>query len=160
METNAVEYPLHSKETYKDVILNGDLAAKQQQQVRQVIRQHQTVLTDRPGRTDLVEVTLTVTDPTPVRQKLYLMPLSQQRAIKEEIDTLLAAGIISESTSPYSAGTVLLRKPNGELRLCIDFRLLNAVTHFQPEPLPDTTDLFAKLQAAKNFSRIDLSKWY
>ncbi|WP_353805431.1 reverse transcriptase family protein, partial [Acinetobacter baumannii] len=54
----------------------------------------------------------------------------------------------------------MLRKPNGEHLLCIDFRLLNAVTQFQPEPLPDQTDLFAKLQRAKYFSRIDLSKGY
>ena len=156
----AVEFPLVSKETAKDAVLDPILPSEKAQEAMSILHSFPTVMSDKPGLTKLETVDMQVTDPEPVRSKPYPLPLAKQTALRSEVKTLLEAGIISPSTSPYSAGVVLLRKPSGEHRLCIDFRRLNAVTEFQAEPLPDVTELFAKLQGAKYFSRVDLSKGY
>ena len=159
-DESSTEYPLVSKESYKDAVLDPALTTNQQQEVMEILQNHQATMTDVPGLTDLEQVSIKVTDPAPVWTRPYPVPLAKQESIRQEVNTLLEAGIISESESPYSAGVVLLRKPSGEHRLCVDFRKLNAVTEFQPEPIPDPLQIFAKISRAKYFSRIDLSKGF
>jgi hypothetical protein len=152
--------PLAAKEGVDDVIIAPTLSSHQAQQIKEAIASFPDVMTDCPGTTSLEEVDFTVTDPSPARQKVSAIPYAKREALKKEVDSLLLAGIVSPSSSPYSAGVVLLKKPSGEHRLCIDYRRLNAVTTFQAEPLPDVDHLFANLQGAKYFTRIDLSKGY
>ena len=154
------DYPLKPLETYQDVTINPELAPQQQQEVKDILRQYQNALSDKPGRTDLVDLELTLTDDTPIRSKPYPVPLAKEHVIEEEISEMLKSGIISPSESPYSAPLLLLRKPNGDHRLCIDFRKLNSVIDFQPEPLPDQARLFAKVKHARYLSKLDLSSGY
>ena len=125
-----------------------------------ILQRNQATLTDNPGLTDLEQVSLKVTDPTPVWTRPYPVPRAKQDSIRQKVNSLLEAGIISKSKSPYSAGVVLLRKPSGEYRLCVYFRKLNAVTEFQPKPIPDPLQILAKISGAKHFLRIDLSKGF
>ncbi|CAG5131383.1 unnamed protein product, partial [Candidula unifasciata] len=159
-EAAGVEYPLQPRETAQDVEINPILLDSQQQRIREVLTAHSAVLTDKPGRTSLVEFDMKLTSTEPVRQRCYPIPYAKEEALQAEIAHLLQEGIISPSESPYSASVVLLRKPSGEHRLCIDYRQLNGVTEFQAEPLPDQGQLFFRLSKAKYFSKIDLSKGY
>ena len=156
----AVDYPLISTEGISDVTVNPNLSGTQRQHVSSLLGQYEGVLTDRPGRTDLVEVNLTLTDSAPIRCKPYPVPLAKEKVIQSEIHSMLKAGIISPSESPYSAPVILLRKPSGEHRLCVDYRRLNSVVEFQAEPLPNLPQLFAHIQNAQYFSKIDLAKGY
>ena len=149
-----------AKETAADTEISPSLSPTQQEEVAKMLQSFPDVMTDIPGKTHLEEVTMALTDDTPIRQKAYSLPFAKRETVKKEIDTLLTAGIVTPSTSPYSAGIVLLRKPSGEHRLCIDYRRLNAVTVFQSEPMPEPDHLFAQLSGAKYFSRLDLSKGY
>ena len=154
------EYPLVHQETYRDVQVNPDLTSQERERITQVLKSHKEILTDKPGRTRLVEFEMTLTTQEPVRQKVYPVPFSKEKALEEEIQKLLEDDVIAPSTSPYNAGVVLLRKPSGEHRLCIDYRLLNSHTQFQVEPLPNPTQLFARLHKARYFSKVDLSRGY
>ena len=156
----ALDYPIKQTETFEQVQVNPALGVDQRKQINQVLERYAKCLTDKPGRTDLIEVDLKLTDHTPIRCKPYPVPLAKEQAIQDEIDTLLREGIIAPSTSPYSAPVVLLRKPSGEHRLCVDLRKINAVTEFQPEPIPDQARLFAKLGKARIFSKCDLSRGF
>ena len=149
----ALDHPIMGKETVEDVLVNTELSQSQEKKLTALLQQHRSCFTDLPGCTDLAEVTLTLTDDTPIKSKPYPVPLAKEHAIDEEADALLKSKIITPSTSPYSAPVVLLRKPNGEHRMCIDFRKLNAVTDFYPEPLPDTARLYAKIGQAKYLSK-------
>jgi len=151
----ALDHPIMGKETVEDV-----LSQSQEKELTALLQQHKSCFTDLPGCTDLAEVTLTLTDDTPIKSKPFPVPLAKEHAIDEEVDALLKSKIITPSTSPYSAPVVLLRKPNGEHRMCIDFRKLNAVTEFYPEPLPDPARLYAKIGQAKYLSKCDLSRGY
>jgi hypothetical protein len=80
--------------------------------------------------------------------------------IAQEIVKLLEAGVIRESSSNYSAEVVLVKKKNGEYRLCIDYRPLNAVTIADKTPLPRIDDILEMLAPCHVFSTLDLRAGY
>ena len=69
-------------------------------------------------------------------------------------------GIIEPCDSPYASGVVIVKKPDGSNRVCIDYRKVNALTVFDSEPLGNPDHIFDKLSSAKFFSKIDLTKGY
>jgi len=66
--------------------------------------------------------------------------------VEKELDDMLKLRIIEPSTSSYSSPIVVVRKPDGSNRFCVDFRKLNKVTVFDPEPNPQPEQIFAKLE--------------
>ena len=68
--------------------------------------------------------------------------------LKKQLDELLEKKFIRPSTSPWGAPVLFVKKPDGSLRLCIDYRGLNAVTIKNKNPLPRINDLFEQLQGA------------
>ncbi|GJS04093.1 putative nucleotidyltransferase, ribonuclease H [Tanacetum coccineum] len=73
---------------------------------------------------------------------------------------LLERGFIQPSVSPWGAPVLFVKKKDGSMRLCIDYRELNRVTIQNRYPLPRIDDLFDQLQGAKYFSKIDLRSGY
>ena len=82
------------------------------------------------------------------------------KELKEQLRDLLEKGFIRPSTSPWGAPVLFVRKKDGSLRMCIDYRQLNKVTIKNRYPLPRIDDLFDQLQGAKCFSKIDLRSGY
>ena len=76
------------------------------------------------------------------------------------MEELLSKGFVKTSTSPWGAPVLFVKKKDGSLRLCIDYRQLNKVTIRNQYPLPRIDDLFDQLQGAKVFSKIDLRSGY
>jgi hypothetical protein len=76
------------------------------------------------------------------------------------LDEKQRRGIIGESDSPWSFPVVLVRKKNGELRFCVDYRRLNNLTKKDCFPLPRIDDTLDKLAGAKWFSTLDLKSGY
>jgi hypothetical protein len=73
---------------------------------------------------------------------------------------LLDKGYICPSSSPWGCPALFVKKKDGSLRLCVDYRLLNAVTIKNKYPLPHIDVLFDQLAGAKIFSNIDLHSGY
>jgi hypothetical protein len=73
---------------------------------------------------------------------------------------MLANGIIRPSTSPYSAPVVLVKKKTGDLRLCVDYRKLNAATVKNKYPIPRMNNIFDNFFGAKYFTTLDLFSGY
>ena len=69
-------------------------------------------------------------------------------------------GIIEDSTSPWSSPVICVPKPEGGLRLCMDYRKLNAVTSTDVYPLPNIEHLVQKISTAKFITTMDLTKGY
>jgi hypothetical protein len=73
---------------------------------------------------------------------------------------LLDKGYICPSTSPWGCSTLFIEKKDKELRLCVDYRLLNAATIKNKYPLPRIDIMFDQLAGAQLFSKIDLHSGY
>ncbi|GBG78883.1 hypothetical protein CBR_g28598 [Chara braunii] len=80
--------------------------------------------------------------------------------LRAQLDDLLDKGWIRPSSSPYGAPVLFVRKKNKDLRLCIDYRKLNAQTVKNVRPLPRIDDLLERLGGAKYFSKLDLELGY
>lgn len=115
------------------------LTGEQIQKVRQLLGKHARVFAKSEtdlGCTNVIEHEIPVVDEAPVRQRYRRIPPSQYEEVKAHIAQLLQHGIIRESSSPYSSPLVIVRKKNGSLRLCVDYRQLNAKTRRDAFPLP------------------------
>ena len=85
-----------------------------------------------------------------------MSPEKAERA-NQEVRNLLALGMIQHSLSPWASGVVMVKKKNGELRFCCDFRPLNEITIKDAYPLPRIDESLARLGKAKIYTSIDLA---
>ncbi|GBG92923.1 hypothetical protein CBR_g57759 [Chara braunii] len=91
---------------------------------------------------------------------IYRVSEEELQVLWAQLDDLLAKGWIRPSCSPYGAPVLFVRKKNKDLRLCIDYRKLNAQTIKNVGPLPRIDDLLERLGGAKYFSKLDLKSGY
>lgn len=157
---NIVLPPGQSSETCKDVNVNEHLSESQTNDVASLLSEFKDVWTDIPGKTNLINYALPLISDEPIRSKPYPLPFSTQKSVEKEIDFMLQLDIKEKSNSPYSSPTVLVRKKDGSYRFCVDFRKLNRVALFDPEPIPNIDQLMAKVGKGKYFTKIDLAKGY
>ncbi|GBG72903.1 hypothetical protein CBR_g12623 [Chara braunii] len=92
----------------------------------------------------------------PPKGCIYRMSEEELTVLRAQLDDLLDKGWIRPSSSPYGAPVLFVRKKNKDLRLCIDYRKLNAQTVKNAGPLPRIDDLLERLGGAKFFSKLDL----
>lgn len=118
------------------------------------------VFSEAPGRTQLVQHRIQLKAPGPVRLPGYRIPAQLLPKIRQEIETMLEMGIIEPSHSEWSCPVVLVPKKDGSLRFCMDFRQLNAISAFDPYPMPRIDELIDRLGGAKFLTTLDLSKGY
>ncbi|KAJ3704277.1 hypothetical protein LUZ61_007982 [Rhynchospora tenuis] len=97
---------------------------------------------------------------TPVAKAPYRMAPAELKELKVQLEELLEKGFIRPSTSPWGAPVLFVRKKDGTLRLCIDYRELNKVTVPNRYPLPRIDDFFDQLQGSQVYSKIDLRSGY
>ncbi|CCO37884.1 Retrotransposable element Tf2 155 kDa protein type 3 [Rhizoctonia solani AG-1 IB] len=91
---------------------------------------------------------------------IYPMTPSETAALKEHIDSELAAGKIRPSTSPAGAPVMFVKRADGRLRLVVDYRRLNVITIKDRYALPRQDELIEKLRHAKIFTKLDLRNGY
>eukprot|EP00253_Pinus_taeda_P004559 PITA_04559 len=90
----------------------------------------------------------------------YRHPKAYRDEIERAIQELLALGHIRPSTSPFASSVVLVKKKDGTLRICIDYRALNKKTLKNRYPIPRIDELMDELRGARFFSKIDLRFGY
>lgn len=112
------------------------------------------------GHTDKVKHEIKLVDDVPVTQPYRRIPPNQYQEVQEHISKLLKKGIIQESESAYASPVVVVRKSDGSIRLCVDYRKLNLKTKKDAFPLPRIDESFDALKGAKYFSTIDLASGY
>ena len=103
-----------------------------------------------------VEFTINLIPETePISIPPYMMAPAELRELKAQLEDLLSKGFIRPSISPWGAPVLFVKKKDGSLRLCIDYRQLNRVTIRNQYPLPRIDELFDQLQGSRVYSKID-----
>jgi hypothetical protein len=97
---------------------------------------------------------------TPISRRPYKMAPKELAELKIQLKELLDKGYIRPSLSPWGCPALFVKKKDQALRLCVDYRPLNAVTTKNKYPLPHIDILFDQLVSAKVFSKIDLHSGY
>ncbi|GBM06020.1 Retrovirus-related Pol polyprotein from transposon 17.6 [Araneus ventricosus] len=96
----------------------------------------------------------------PVSVPPYRMTPMKKELLRKEIEDLLKKDVIEECESAYGAPVVLIPKPDGKTRLCIDYRKLNEITVLDSYPLPRMDDLLQSAKHTTFMSTIDLKSGY
>jgi hypothetical protein len=91
---------------------------------------------------------------TPVRERYRRIPPAMFAEVKKTLENMLQAGVIRESTSPWAAPMVLVRKKDGSIRICVDYRSINSKTIKDAYSLPRIEDVFDSLAGATLFSSL------
>ncbi|XP_075454672.1 uncharacterized protein LOC142493868 [Ascaphus truei] len=104
--------------------------------------------------------TIRLSDATPFRERSRRLASKDADEVRGLIDEMKTAGIVRESRSPYASPIVVVRKKNGTVRLCVDYRTLNNRTIPDQYTLPRIEDLLNALTGSKWFSVLDLRSGY
>lgn len=112
------------------------------------------------GHTNMTTHDIHLTDPIPFKDRYRRIPPQLYDEVKKHLDEMLAIGAIRKSYSPWASAVVLVRKKDGGLRFCIDFRKLNQRTRKDAYALPRMEDALDSLGGARLFSCLDLKCGY
>jgi len=126
----------------------------------QVLEQFNDVFSPNPGNAKIEKHKIQVTSSDPIVCKAYSVPFTLRKQLKEELENLLKERIIRKSNSPYASPLVIVVKKDSKLRICPDYRKLNKITIFDPEPMVSSEDLIQRMEGSQYFSTLDLSKGY
>lgn len=179
LETNAPEYHQKEGDTVK---VNGitsssstatdpwippveisHLNYEQQQAVKKMLCEESRAFSrdsDDIGCIPSLQMEIRTKDDIPVQRAYASIPKPLYKEVKEYIQELLVKGWIVKSQSPYAAPVICVRKKDGSLRLCVDYRLLNNKTVPDRHPLPRIQDLTDSLGGYAWFSILDQGKAY
>ena len=134
--------------------------AEQQGMLDDVLGQYGDVLCATPGKTDAITMSMNTGESAPIRSHPYRIPPRWKEEVKGQIDQLLQLGIIEASESPWSSAVVTVRKKDGGVRICVDYRGVNGVTAPDPYQMPFIEDILDTLSSAKFMSKVDLNKGF
>ena len=112
------------------------------------------------GHTTIVQHHIDTGNAKPIKQSPYRVSRAQRAEIETHISNMLEQGIIEVSSSPWSAPVVLVKKKDGTIRFCVDYRKLNAVTRKNSYLLPRIDDVLDSLSRSKYFTTLDLQSGY
>ena len=138
------------------------LSPLQQQQLNELFREYRDVFSqgeDDLGNTPLLEHAIETHGP-PLRQPYRRQNPAVRREEMTQVQQMLSSNVIRPSNSPWASPVVMVRKKDGSLRFCVDFRQVNAATVKDAHPLPRIDDLLDSLHGAKWFSTLDLKSGY
>ncbi|VDH93925.1 Hypothetical predicted protein [Mytilus galloprovincialis] len=128
----------------------GSLTSEQQLQLKDVISKYSDTLSkgeDDIGFCNKIEHQIPTADDVPIRVPHRRIPPNQWSEVREYLQNALKMGVIRESSSPYAAPVVIVPKKNGKLRICVDYRGLNAKTRKDAYPLPRKRLMLLMLQS-------------
>ena len=114
------------------------------------------------GHTNATKHKIVLKDPDtpPFKERFHRIPPPQLDEVREHLKLMLDAGVIWPSNSPWCNAVVLVRKKDGSLRFCIDFRKLSSLTVKDSHPLPRICETLESLTGAAHFLTFDMNSGF
>ncbi|KAL1267687.1 hypothetical protein QQF64_033050 [Cirrhinus molitorella] len=137
------------------------LSKHQRQVVQKMLREESFSKSDNDiGCIRNLQLSISLKDDEPVNRTYMSVPKPLYCEMKQYLHDLIAQGWIEKSISSYSSPIVCVRKKDGSLRLCVDYRDLNRKTHPDRQPIPRVQDIMDSLGGNSWFSSLDQGKAY
>ena len=152
----------HYQKVLEKIDLSG-LTREQREQVRLMLKEESSVFTvdsDDTGNVTTHKMEINLSDNIPVQQSYNTIPRALYGKVKSYIEDLLNKKWIIHSQSSYSLPVVVVRKKDGSLPLCCDYRKLNSKTIPDRHPLSRIQNIIDNLGGNNFFSLLDQSKAY
>ncbi|KAA3483477.1 DNA/RNA polymerases superfamily protein [Gossypium australe] len=159
----AQKYVRKGCEAYLAYVLDNKMSEKQMESVPVVCEYTDVFPEELPGLPPVREIEFgieLVPGATPISMAPYRMVPTELKELKVQLQELTDRGFARPSFSPWGAPVLFVKKKDGTMRMCIDYRQLNKVTIKNKYPLPRIEDLFDQLKGASVFSKIDLRSGY
>lgn len=161
-----VEYTPRARNSRKDsVMLKPDKTSHLDREAAALVsatfEQHQALFKNEPSIARVGEHSIKLVEgATPKRSHPYRIPEALKGEVTRQIDELLEQGLIYPCKSPFAHPIVCVPKKGGSVRLCIDYRALNAVTETDAFPMGCPQELIMRVGAAKFITLLDLRRGY
>ncbi|CAK9806275.1 Retrovirus-related Pol polyprotein from transposon 297 [Anthophora plagiata] len=121
---------------------------------------HMTATGSKVRRVSTGEMKIVTREERVVSYHPYRLSIFEREKVRGIIEELIENEIIRESTSPYASPIILVKKKNGEDRMCVDFRALNKITVKDRYPLPLIEDQIDRLGSGKYFTTLDMASGF
>ena len=108
------------------------------------------------GKTELIKFKILTKEGPPVKCRYRPIPPDLEGNLRRQLDRWLQEDVIEPSDSPWSSNLVPVKKKNGEIRWCVDWRRLNDVTYKDSWPMPTVQDTLSRLAGSRVFSSVDM----
>jgi len=141
--------------------LPTDLTPEQKYRAEHFIRSHVHVFSRSEyviGRTSIIPHRIDTGDSRPHFEQLRRHPTTQLPVIDEHVQHMLEHDVIEPAASPWCSNVVMVRKQDGTMHLCVDYRKLNCLTVKDKFPLPKIDTCLDTLNGCEFFSTCDL-RW-
>ena len=152
-----------SIETELNSINLSHLTTSQQIELRKILIQHKTLFDGNisiPANLPPHEIKIDSKHDRPVFSAPYRHSIPDQIVIDRAVNDMIQKGVVVPAISPWASPVVLVSKPDGSLRFCVDYRKLNMITERDSHPLPHINDTLLNLSDAKWFTSIDLQSGF
>ena len=135
----------------------SELSSKQREIIDNIVRKWVKPPGEILSATNLTKHVIELTDPKPIRQNWRRMSKIRLRILQRLVDKYEKEGIIEKCRSPWSSPPVLAPKPNGDWRMCIDFRMVNKVTKKHVHPIPNIDAHLDSFANARYLTKLDMT---
>lgn len=140
--------------------ISNHLSESQRADLQRLLTEYADILVCEPGRTNLAEHDIITDSAQPVKQAPYRLPHAYRSLVKADLEDMQRSGIIEPSTSEWASPIVLVKKKDGTMRMCVDFRRLNAVSRADAYPMPRIDEMIDRLGTSKYITTLDLTRGY
>jgi len=159
---NIPDYPLPLETEYQMPDLDH-LGEDQRQELLRLLGSYSTLFDggeDAVGHIPGIQHRIDTGQATPVCTRQWRLPQATRQTICKQCDAMLKNGVIESSTSPWLSPVVLVKKKDGSLMFCVNYRNLNAVTTADTFPLPRIDELIDELGPSDTFTTLDARAAY
>ena len=142
--------------------LGDQLSKNQRQELQSLLSEFGDLFKTYPGHTTMAEHKIVTEDNAAIHQPPYRLPYAWRGQVEQELKDMLEQGIIEPSSSDWASPLLPVGKKDGTLRLCVDYRRLNAISKMDAYPIimPRVEDVINSVGTATFISKIDLTKGY
>ena len=149
---------------WRQLQIGGSLTPPEQVEgVIEVVKECQSAFSKHPtdfGKTSMIKHRILTGDKPPIKERHRPVAPGMYQTVKKLLTDMKEADVIQESQSPWAAPMVLVKKKDGTIRFCVDYRKLNDITHKDAYPLPRIEESLTALGSAAYFSTLDLTSGY